>query len=264
VPEGDTVLRARLQLDRVLLGRELTRAELRIPALATTDLTGRTVVSQHTHGKHLFTRLSGGGVLHTHLKMTGSWRVQRFAPPGAHRTGIGDDTIRVVLATVAGVAVGERVPLVELLTEDGERSITARLGPDLLHEDFDLDDACRRLASEPETAVSDALLDQTSVAGLGNFWVNELCYLRGLDPATPIGTVAVEPLVRLARRALRQSAFTGPYQVTTGDTRSGRRSYVYGRGGEACLRCGTSIRDQPASSEIRHRWWCPRCQPPPA
>jgi endonuclease VIII len=266
VPEGDTVHRARLQLDRVLLGRELTRAELRVPALAGTDLRGRVVESQHTHGKHLFTRLSGDAVLHTHLKMTGTWRVQRRPPPPGSRA-TGDDHIRVVLVTAAGAVVGERVPVVELLTPHGERAVTGRLGPDLLHPDFDVDEASARLAAAPDRPISDALLDQTNLAGLGNFWVNELCYLRGVHPAAPTASVEVPPLVRLAVRALRQSAFTGPYQVTTGDTRTGRRCFVYGRAGDCCLRCGSTILDDPATPltrkdvERRHRWWCPRCQP---
>ena len=260
MPEGDTVHRARTQLDRVLLGRQLTRVELRVPSLAGIDLNGRTVESQHTHGKHLFTRLSGDVVLHTHLKMTGTWRVQRTPPPSGALT-MGDDRIRIVLVTAAGAAVGERVPVVELLTPEEERSVIARLGPDLLHPDFDIDEACARLAAAPDRQISDALLDQTNLAGLGNFWVNELCYLRGVHPATPTRSVALEPLVLLAVRALRQSAFTGPHQVTTGDTRSGRRCFVYGRAGDCCLRCGSNILDEPSTTEQRHRWWCPRCQP---
>jgi endonuclease-8 len=260
VPEGDTVYRARTQLDRVLLGRVLTRAELRVPALAGTELKGRRVESQHTHGKHLFTRLSGAVVLHTHLKMTGSWRVQRTPPPSGALT-MGDDRIRIVLATAAGAAVGERVPVVELLTPEGERALIGRLGPDLLHADFDRDQVCGRLAATPDRAISDALLDQANLAGLGNFWVNELCYLRGVHPAAPTSSVALEPLVKLAMRALRQSAFTGPHQVTTGDTRTGRRCFVYGRARDCCLRCGSTILDEPSTTEQRHRWWCPRCQP---
>ena len=260
MPEGDTVHRARVHLDRVLLGRELTRVELRVPSLAGTDLRGRTVESQHTHGKHLFTRLSGGIVLHTHLKMTGSWRVQRTPPPPGALI-MGDDRIRVVLATAAGAAVGERVPVVELLTPEGERSVIARLGPDLLHPDFDVEQACGRISAAPDRPISDALLDQTNLAGLGNFWVNELCYLRGVHPGAPTRSVAVEPLVRLAVRALRQSAFTGPYQVTTGDTRSGRRCFVYGRERDCCLRCGSTISQERSTPEQRHGWWCPRSQP---
>jgi endonuclease-8 len=260
MPEGDTVHRARVQLDRVLLGRELTRVELRVPSLAGIDLRGRRVDSQHTHGKHLFTRLSGDVVLHTHLKMTGTWRVRRTPPPSGAVT-MGDDRIRVVLVTAAGAAVGERVPVVELLSPDGERGVIARLGPDLLHPDFDVAEACRRLEALPDRPIGDALLDQANLAGLGNFWVNELCYLRGVQPGATTGSVAVEPMVRLAVRALRLSAFTGPHQVTTGDTRSGRRCFVYGRAGDCCLRCGSTIVEEPSTPERRHRWWCPRCQP---
>jgi formamidopyrimidine-DNA glycosylase len=75
VPEGDSVRLLARRLARSLDGRRLVRADLRVPSLATVDLTGRAVLEHDTHGKHLLTRLSGGLTLHTHLRMDGSWTV---------------------------------------------------------------------------------------------------------------------------------------------------------------------------------------------
>jgi formamidopyrimidine-DNA glycosylase len=104
------------------------------------------------------------------------------------------------------------------------------------------------------------------MAGLGNLWVNELAFLVGADPWTPIGELDVERLVDLAATVLRRSAFgPGPMQVTTGDPRPGHQHFVAGRAGQRCRRCGTPIRvvaERPGDPARRRTWWCPHCQPP--
>ena len=164
------------------------------------------------------------------------------------------------------------MPVVELLRTDREADVVGHLGPDLLGDDWDPGEAVRRLASAPDRALATALLDQRNLAGIGNLWANELCFLRGRSPWTPVGEVDLPPLVDLAGRMLRFSvsgAGTGrsTAQVTTGDPRKGRDHWVSGRAGRPCLRCGTAIRvvaevqDDP---ERRRTWWCPRCQPGPS
>ena len=69
MPEGDTVYALARRLETALDGRTLTRGELRVPAHATENLSGMTVLAHLTHGKHLLTRLSGDLTLHTHLRM---------------------------------------------------------------------------------------------------------------------------------------------------------------------------------------------------
>jgi endonuclease VIII len=100
------------------------------------------------------------------------------------------------------------------------------------------------------------------MAGPGNVYANEVCFLRGLHPATPVGSVA-DPaaLVDLMKRVMDANRTLGR-QVTTGDTRHGRDRWVYGRRGEPCRRCGTPIR-RVAGGEDRVRYWCPACQPGP-
>lgn len=253
------------RLDRALLGQALRRSDLRVPRLATRDLAGRTVLENATHGKHLLTRLSGGATLHTHLRMDGSWTV---TGPGKRLPSRLMPDVRVVLETDRGhTAYGLRLPVVELLETAEEDRAVGHLGPDPLREDWDAEEAVRRLAADPARPLAPALLDQRLVAGLGNLWANELCFLVGRSPWTPVGEVDVPALVRLAARALRHSAHVrDAYQVTTGSNRRGEQHWVAGRQRRPCLRCGTVVRmvdELPNDPDNRRTWWCPHCQPGP-
>jgi endonuclease VIII len=265
VPEGDTVYALARRLDAALRGRTLTHGRLRVPAHATADLAGRTVLGHDTRGKHLLTRLSDGLTLHTHLKMSGSWTISaagRWLP----RAVMPD--VRVVLRTDGPAAYGVDLPLVDLLLTRDEGLAVGHLGPDPLRDDWDLDEAVRRVAADPARPVVAALLDQRCVAGFGNLWANELCYLRGLGPWTPVADVDVGALLDLGARALRHSATTpGAMQVTTGKRRKGEQHWVAGRAGRPCLRCGTTVRvvdEVPGDPQRRRTWWCPSCQPGPS
>ena len=265
MPEGDSVYLLARRLDRALQGRRLARSDLRTPALATVDLAGRTVLAHDTVGKHLLTRLSDDVTLHTHLRMQGSWSV---VGAGKRLPGRLMPDVRVVLEAERGpTAYGVLLPVVEVLRTSREREAVGHLGPDPLREDWDAEEAVRRLGGDPGRPLVAALLDQRNLAGLGNLWVNEIAFLRGHSPWTPVGGVDLPALVRLAARALRTSVHvTGAYQVTTGNTRRGEQHWVTGRAGRPCLRCGTPIRvvaevtDDP---ERRRTWWCPTCQPGP-
>jgi endonuclease-8 len=264
MPEGDTVYALARRLDAALRDRVLTRGELRVPAHATADLTGRTVLAHLTHGKHLLTRLSGDLTLHTHLRMSGSWTVSqagRWLP----RTVMPD--VRVVLRTDGPAAYGVRLPVVQLLRTRDEAEAVGHLGPDPLRDDWNLAEAVRRVGAVPERPLVAALLDQRCVAGFGNLWVNELCYLRGHSPWTPVEDVDLAALLELGARALRRSATVpGAMQVTTGVRRKGEQHWVAGRAGRPCLRCGTTVRvvaEVANDPERRRTWWCPTCQPGP-
>lgn len=261
MPEGDTVYALARRLDDALTGHTLVRGELRVPAHATDDLAGHTVTAQVTHGKHLLTRLSGGVTLHTHLRMSGSWTVStagRWLP----RSVMPD--VRVLLRTDGPAAYGVKLPVVELVRTADETQCIGHLGPDPLREDWDPDEAARRLAADPKRPLVAALLDQRCVAGFGNLWANELCFLRGHDPWTPVGRVDTAALLKLGARALRHSATVpGAMQVTTGVRRKGEQHWVAGRAGRPCLRCGTTVRvvaEVGGDPERRRTWWCPTCQ----
>ena len=265
VPEGDTVYVLARRLDRSLRGRRLARGELRVPSAAEADLAGVTVLGHDTHGKHLLTRFDDGRTLHTHLRMTGSWTV---VGPGKTLPRRLDGSVRVLLAVAGGpTAYGLDLPVVELLPTAAEASVVGYLGPDPLRPDWDAAEAVRRLGADRTRPVAAALLDQRLVAGLGNLWANELCFLRGTSPWTPVGELDLPALVALAVRCLRHSALVpGAMQVTTGRSRAGEEHWVAGRAGLPCRRCGTPVRvvaEVPGDPERRRTWWCPRCQPGP-
>jgi endonuclease-8 len=265
VPEGDSVYLLARRLDRALKGRLLARTDLRTPAVATVDLSGRAVLEHATHGKHLLTRLSDDLTLHTHLRMQGSWSV---VGPGKRLPSRLMGDVRVVLEAEAGpTAYGVLLPVVDVVRTSREHDLVGHLGPDPLRPDWDAGEAARRLQQDPARPVVAALLDQRLVAGLGNLWANELCFLRGHSPWTPVGAVDVAALVGLAARALRTSVHVpGAYQVTTGNTRRGEQHWVAGRAGRPCLRCGTTVlvvEEVPNDPDRRRTWWCPTCQPGP-
>ena len=262
MPEGDTVWRSCQRLNQALAGQELTRCEFRVPQLATTDLTGVGVREVVSRGKHQLFRFANDYTLHTHFRMEGTWRIF----PRGRRWGGGQDfQIRAVLATAGHDAVGYRLPVVELLPTADEGSVVGHLGPDLLGPEWDLDEAVRRIAAQPERSIGEALLDQRNLAGIGTLYRAELLFLQGLHPRTPVA--AVPNLRRVVSRGqlLLQANRWRTEQSTTGDLRPGRSRYVFERPGQPCRRCGTSILTEefgPAGQE-RRSYWCPRCQPVP-
>ncbi|NUT32417.1 MAG: Fpg/Nei family DNA glycosylase [Hamadaea sp.] len=272
MPEGDTVWNTARALERGLVGATLTGSDFRVPQLATVDLTGRTVLSSASRGKHLLLRFDGDLSLHSHLRMDGSWRIygpaERWSGTPAHQ-------IRVVLRTPSAVAVGRHLHELKLLPTPQEGRLLAHLGPDLLGDDWDAAEAARRLAARPDAEIAEALLDQRCLAGIGNLYKAELLYLRGIWPWTPVRDVDDLPgLADLAHRVL--NANKGRWtQSTTGSLRRGETTYVYGRRAQPCRRCGTPIRkadqgsrltDQGSRAELGDRvtYWCPVCQPAPA
>jgi endonuclease-8 len=143
----------------------------------------------------------------------------------------------------------------------------AHLGPDLLGDDWDPHVAAANLTDDPARALSEALLDQRVIAGVGNVYCNELCFVTGHLPTAPVKDVR-DPL-RMVQRArdmlwLNRSRWS---RTTTGDTRPGRDLWVYGRAGKPCRRCGTMIessaahaRSSKSLSGDRVTYWCPVCQ----
>ena len=263
MPEGDTVWLAAQRMHEALAGRVLTRSDFRVPQLATVDLSGREVLEVVPRGKHLLTRVEGGLTLHTHFRMDGSWHLYR---PGDAWKGGADWQVRVVLENAEWQAVGYRLPVVDLLPTASEDQKVGHLGPDVLADDWDLEEALRRLRAEPSHEVGMALLDQRNLAGLGNLYRCEVLFVRGITPWTTVGDVADLPaLVEKGRRLLL--ANRGRWeQSTTGSLRYGEDHWVFERSGRPCRRCGTRIAtaEQGQAPYARLTYWCPRCQLGPA
>jgi endonuclease VIII len=252
MPEGDTVWHTATILRDALAGKALTRCDIRVPKYATVDLTGQVVDEVISRGKHLFIRV-GHASIHSHLKMDGSWKVDPVNRPSraGHR-------IRIILEAGDIQAVGIDLGVLEVLDREHDTDGVAHLGPDLLGDDWDPHVAAAKLAARPDRPLAAALLDQRVMAGVGNVYCNELCFVTGHVPTAPVKDVK-DPL-RMVQRArdmlwLNRSRWN---RSTTGDTRHGRELWVYGRAGQACRRCGTLIESD--SSGERVTYWCPVCQ----
>lgn len=257
MPEGDTVHLAATRLHRALGGEEVVRNDLRVPRFATTDLAGNSIAEVVARGKHLLFRFDHDVTLHTHFKMEGTWHLYRA---GERRRGGPEHEIRAILETAPWIAVGWRLGIVEILPTAREPDVVGHLGPDVLGPDWDAEEVLARMRREPERGLGDVLLDQRVIAGPGNVYKSEVCFLRGIHPETPIGDVEDLPgVLDLVKRLMEVNRTTGS-QITTGDARPGRKQWVYGRGGRPCMRCGTLV-ERKAEPDERVTYWCPSCQP---
>lgn len=244
-------------MHEALAGRELTVSDFRVPQLATVSLVGQTVREVVPRGKHMLTRLSSGLSLHTHFRMDGSWRIYR---PGARWTGGPDWQVRVVLGNREAVAVGYRMPVVELVRD--EAAVVGHLGPDVMDEKgFDPDEAVRRLAADPEREIGTALLDQRCLAGVGNLYRVEACFLEAVTPWTRVADVDLSAMVDRCTALMRFNRGRWE-QSTTGSLRRGGDHWVFERTGQPCRHCGTRIAsgEQGDPPQQRLTYWCPQCQ----
>jgi len=286
VPEGDAIFRTARTLNRALAGYEVVRFESVLPALTRihedTPITGRTIESVTAAGKHVLMRFSalrqaqgapsasrgGGLILRTHMRMNGSWHIYR---PG-ERWQRPRREMRLIVATQGFEAIGFNVPVAEFLeAADVARHQDLRLmGPDLLGEVFDANEAVRRFMQRETLEIADALLNQRIVAGAGNVYKSEVLFLCGVDPFTPVRDVGDDKLREIlatARKHLTANVTDPKGGITTyrGYRRgAGRdaaeRRYVYGRARKPCRKCGTLIRVKPQGPNARLTYWCPTCQ----
>ncbi|MFL0180011.1 MULTISPECIES: endonuclease VIII Nei2 [unclassified Mycobacterium] len=253
MPEGDTVFHTATVLATALAGKTLTRCDIRVPRYAGVDLSGQRVDEVISRGKHLFIRV-GPASIHSHLKMEGSWRVGRRL---ARHSPV-DHRVRIILEAGSVRATGIDLGVLEVLERHHDGDAVAHLGPDLLGPDWDPAVAAARLVADPQRPLASALLDQTVLAGIGNVYCNELCFVVGRLPTTPV--VDLNDPGRLMSRA-REMLWANRLRwsrCTTGDTRPGRQLWVYGRAELPCRRCGTGVESDRNGERIR--FWCPSCQ----
>ncbi|GAA4552541.1 DNA-formamidopyrimidine glycosylase family protein [Pseudonocardia xishanensis] len=265
MPEGDTVFLAGKRLHAALAGHELVRGELRHPRLAAVDLTGLGVTGVASVGKHLFTRFDDGTSLHSHFRMDGSWHLYR--PGMAWRRPAYE--ARAVLEVPDRVAVGFALHDMELLPTAEEDRLVGHLGPDLLAPDWGPEheaEALRRLARRGEHELGLALLEQRVMAGVGNLYKTEVCFLLGLTPWTLVrDTPDLSGVIALSRTLLLSNA-DRPEQTTTGSMHPDQAHWVFERGNRPCRRCRTRVltAEQGDGVYARPAYWCPRCQQGPA
>jgi len=273
MPEGDAIFRTARTLNRALAGREVVRFESALPKLTRvaddTPMAGRRVESVTAAGKHVLMRFSGDLTLRTHMRMNGSWHIYR---PGERWRRPRRD-VRIVVATAEYVAVGFNIPVAEFLDARAEaRQEDLRLlGPDLLGESFDVDEAVRRIREHDTQEIADVLLNQRLVAGIGNVYKSEVLFICRVNPFARAGEVAdaaLRKVLETARTLLQANVnglgggittYLGYRRSREGD--ASQRRHVYGRARKPCRRCGTAIRVRAQGPHARLTYWCPSCQP---
>ena len=274
MPEGDTIFRAARTLHRALAGKPVVRFESVFPHLTRvhddTPLTGRTVDEVRAAGKHVLMQFSGDLLLRTHMRMNGSWHIYRPGEPWQRPRR----SMRIVVGTSDFEAVGFDIPVAEMIRgKDLHRHEELRkLGPDLLGETFDAEEAARRIRARGDTEIADVLLNQRVLAGIGNVYKSEVLFACGVSPFAHVASLdddRVACLVDTARRFLRanvtdhlaaMTTYTG-FRRTTRRADPTERLWVYGRAGDPCRKCGTPIRIRAQGRDARLTYWCERCQP---
>jgi endonuclease VIII len=259
VPEGDTIHRTAAALRSALIGKATTafqapRLEGIMPA------PGSVIERVESRGKHLEIGWDDGCVLHTHMRMSGSWHLYR---PGEHWRK-SSKQMRVVIEVPGWQAVCFSAPVVETYRAGAltRHPVAGSLGPDLCKEDADLAECVARMARycDRELTVAEALLDQRVACGVGNVYKSEVLWAGELDPFTPVGALDNEQrrkIIEIAATMLRANLDT-PMRVTSSGSPEGLA--VYGRFGKPCLRCSTPIEVRKHGEQARVTYWCPTCQ----
>lgn len=275
MPEGDTIFRAARTLHRALAGKPVVQFESVFPALTRvhvdTPLTAQSIESVTASGKHVLIRFSGGQVLRTHMRMNGSWHIYRPGEPWQRPRR----DMRIVVSTADFVAVGFNIPVAEFIAAQNlaRHEELRRLGPDLLSESFDAEEALRRIRERPAQPIADVLLNQRVMAGIGNVYKSEVLFACRVNPFTSVHAIdedALKCLIVTGRKYLLANVHTslapmttyaGYQRTTTGRDNSSERLWVYGRVGLPCRRCRTPIKLKKQGEAARLTYWCPKCQP---
>ncbi|MFM7685072.1 MAG: DNA-formamidopyrimidine glycosylase family protein [Actinomycetota bacterium] len=260
MPEGDTIHRAAAALRTALVGRPTLRFQA--PRLyGPTPATGRVIEAVESHGKQLEVHWDDGLVLHTHMRMTGSWHLYRT---GEHWRKP-DSQARAVIEVPDWVAVCFNAPVVETYREfDPHRHPGfGRLGPDLCTASENALDLCARRMfdyDDPDALIGEVLLDQHVMCGVGNVFRSEILWECGISPFAAAHALEWEDcqhLVETAASMLRANLKPGP-RVTHPDVPGGLA--VYGRNGQRCIRCRDTVQSKRIGDHSRVVYLCPVCQ----
>ena len=262
MPEGDTIHRAARTLHAALAGRTVTKFESVFPQLVRVDVAGRTIESVAAAGKNLLMHFSGDLHLRTHMRMNGSWHI--YKPGERWRKRFSE--MRIVIETDAWVAVAFNVPVAEMHDSDSleRQDDLLHIGPDFLADEFDFDEARRRIRARGDSEIADVLLNQRVVSGIGNEYKSEVLFMARVSPFARVDQVTDEQLdtiLKTARKVmLANVAKRSAARITNFSFDRRIWQYVYSRGGKPCLRCGAVIQYAKQGPDARGTYWCPKCQ----
>ena len=278
MPEGDTIYRTARAMGRALEGKPITGFRSNYPLITRfhddTPITGQTVDSVESRGKWLLIHFSGGATLATHMLMNGSWhlypRGQRWHRPARD--------MRIVLENRDYEAVAFSVPVARIYTAQAlarEKRIPIA-GSDVLNETFDETAAALRIRKCADEEIGNVLLHQYVLAGIGNVFKSEICFVERVNPFCLVAALSdeqISALIRTARSLVAANiledsgnqivTYGGHQRRTTHSSKPQDSLWVYGRSGQSCRRCGSSIRHRFQGRDARVTYWCPVCQAMP-
>jgi endonuclease-8 len=263
MPEGHTIHRAARRLRSVLKGNRLDRVQARgahlVEARAEQRLRGAVVTEVEARGKHLLIHTDNGWSVRSHLRMDGVWHLyQRGEPWRKNRR-------RAWLVLGAGNwdAVNFDGPILQIQrTEDMLRNpALTELGPDVLVEPFDDAEYLRRMRRAGGREIGDAVMDQRTIAGIGNIYKSESLFLTHIDPWVRVRSLSDGELVAIrevATRIMQDGVLDARAITYKGPGTPGR--WAYGRSGSPCRVCGTELQSRKQGINQRTTTWCPVCQ----
>lgn len=272
MPEGPEIRRAADRIAKVLVGKPLDDAWFAFEDLRhwESELVGRQVTAIDTRGKAMLTRFDNDLTIYSHNQLYGRWYTcKRDKPPKTGRS------LRVALHTQSHSALLYSASDVDVLTPDTilDHPFLARIGPDILDRSLRREDVVVRLEEKRfrNRGLGALYLDQSYLAGIGNYLRSEILFAAGVHPADKpsqldspsIRRLAAETL-RISRRAYRLRGVTVTPELASALKDEGQRyrdyrHWVFGRDGKPCRDCGTKIERMSVSS--RGLFYCPECQP---
>ena len=273
LPEAETV---RAQLEPQLVGQTIVQTWARTPRITLPNiedfvsrLENQPIVGARRRGKQIYFPLQSGDHFLVHLGMTGRLHVepnQNFDPESLHKHVHGvlvlSNQTRLVFTdprTFGKLAVSRELPFL------------TQMGPEPLDDDFDIEAVAQKLQKK-NVRIKAAILDQTLIAGLGNIYADEACFLARIHPETRAADLSIEklrelvglmrPILEKAIAARGATLKDGGYQDTFGQFGE-FIPQIYGRRGEACDECGTLIQRGVlgAGKTARSYHFCEKCQP---
>ncbi len=274
MPEGDTIFRSARALGRALEGKLVTGFETALAPLASvndnTPVAGRMVEKVEARGKWLLVYFSNDLVLVTNMLMSGSWHIYK----AGERWRRPRSSMRAVIRTADYEAIAFDVPVAKFYTARTleRNTMIPKLGPDLLGKGFSEDEATARILARPDEEIAVVLLNQQVMAGLGNVFKSEICFLCQVHPFRLVSSLTPDEIACLVDQSRKLLALNMADGVrdgiitysgarrTTGNSDPGSRLWVYGRQGQPCRRCGTAILSRKQGTQARSTYWCPECQ----
>lgn len=255
MPEGDTIRRLADSVSRRFAGQQVKSSLFRHPRLATVDLSGTQLIHADAYGKHLLMRFSNGFTVHVHLKMSGSiyFRFPR---------NVSSSRRKFEIEFASGWVTGIDIPILEMLRTKDELRVIGHLGPDICGH-YDHGEGVRRLSQAGSIPLTQALLDQSIVAGFGNIYAVETPFVVGINPYTTIDKLdGVSGLLGIAVGLIRANARFGP-QNTTGKGMRRTNHWVLSSRIFRCKVCGSRLKRVAAADSPwkRRHAWCVQCQP---